>query len=114
MFLPTLDHLVKYSILCTFQVPRLYDPLERKSCFNYFIYQMLVWIIDIRKQRRRKRAHNAKKFASSTGGNLVAKQAATVATTTTATEDHTEVSMPSDAEYGRAELTGSKFYTFWS
>ena len=73
---------------------------------------MLVWIIDIRKQRRRKRAHNAKKFASSTGGNLVAKPAATVATT--ASEDHTEVSMPSDTEYGRAELTGSKFYQFLS
>ena len=84
----------------------------RKNSFNYFIYQ-IVWIIDIRKQRRRKRAHNAKKFASSTGGNLVAKQAATVATTTTATEDHTEVSMHSDADYGRAELIGSKFYKFW-
>ena len=72
---------------------------------------MLVWIIDIRKQRRRKRAHNAKKFASSTGGNLVAKQAAAVVA---ATEDHTEVSMLSDAEYGRAEVTGSKFYIFWS
>ena len=31
---------------------------------------------------------------------MVAKQAATVATTTTATEDHTEVSMPLDVEYG--------------
>ena len=57
---------------------------------------MLVWIIDIRKQRRRKRAHNAKKFASSTGGNLVANPAAAAVP---ATEDHTEVSMPSNKEF---------------
>ena len=70
-------------------------PLAKKSRFNYFI-QMLVWIIDIRKQRRRKRAHNAKKFASSTGGNLVANPAAAAVP---ATEDHTEVSMPSNKEF---------------